>query len=78
MNIVRVLGGPHTREDMERVQRYLPDNYHAERHIDPSVGGDGAMSIFVVGEDYAGWTMEDYVRPRLASGLIWLEREEEK
>jgi hypothetical protein len=40
----------------ERVEPYLPMNY--------SVG------CVIAGYDHAGWTLDDYVLPRLASGLI--------
>jgi hypothetical protein len=43
------------------VRNYLPSNYHAI----PTVNGD----IAIFGEDVAGWTFDDYVVPRLASGL---------
>lgn len=53
----------------KRVDAYLPHDYHAEIHV--SAGG--VCEVYVVGEDYAGWTMEDYVVPRLATGLVFLE-----
>lgn len=52
-------------DDLETVRRYLPSNYEAD-----SDGG----SIFIHGEDYAGWTLDGYVIPRLASGL-WFAKE---
>ena len=51
------------RRDLEHVQAYLPANYTASR----TPAGD----ILITGEDVAGWTLHDYVIPRLASGLIW-------
>ena len=48
------------RSPIDTVQRYLPWNYHA-------IMTDGG--IVIKGEDNAGWTMTDYVIPRLASGL---------
>ena len=45
---------------LETVRRYLPSNYTAD-----SDGG----SIWIHGEDVGGWTLEDYVLPRLHSGL---------
>ena len=45
---------------LETVRRYLPSNYTAD-----SDGG----SIWIHGEDVAGWTLTDYVLPRLHSGL---------
>lgn len=47
---------------LDEVRRYLPSNYTAD-----SDGG----SIFIHGVDSAGWTLTDYVIPRLASGLIF-------
>lgn len=48
----------------EQVQAYLPDNYHA-------VVIDGRVEIH--GHDVAGWTLDGYVLPRLASGLHFAE-----
>lgn len=51
-------------EDVEliRVKRFLPSNYDAR------IVNDG---ILIVGNDNAGWTLDGYVIPRLASGLIF-------
>jgi len=48
---------------LETVQRYLPGNYEARP------GDDG--SIVIEGEDRHGWTLDGYVIPRLASGMIY-------
>lgn len=48
--------------DLEKVRAYLPSNYTADLS-----GG----RVIITGHDDAGWTMEDYVLPRLASGLIF-------
>jgi hypothetical protein len=45
----------------DRVRNYLPSNY--------SVIGFDAEYVYVTGHDDAGWTLDDYVIPRLASGL---------
>lgn len=29
------------------------------------------LGFVIAGEDKAGWTLDDYVKPRYASGLIW-------
>lgn len=47
----------------DTVARYLPGNYE--------VVAEGQTMIVIEGEDNAGWTMDDYVIPRLASGLIY-------
>jgi hypothetical protein len=65
-------------------EAYLPDNYEIvaeliERETRFScVAPDGVeakdKTVFVIeGEDSHGWTMEDYVIPRYASGLTWVE-----
>jgi hypothetical protein len=46
------------------VADYLPANYSVLRQ-DP----DG-QGVLIVGEDDHGWTMDEYVLPRLASGLM--------
>lgn len=48
---------------LDTVARYLPSNYEA------TAGPDGA--VIVTGHDEAGWTLDSYVLPRLASGLMW-------
>ena len=44
------------------VRAYLPHNY--------KVVAEGKTMIVIEGEDDAGWTLDSYVIPRLASGLI--------
>ena len=55
-----VIGGLGAK-DLQLIQSYMPDNYKARR-----CEGD----IVIEGEDVAGWTLTEYVIPRLASGLI--------
>jgi hypothetical protein len=52
---------------LQTVRRFLPSNYtaHAEFWM--------KWEIVITGEDRAGWTLDDYVIPRLASGLYWAE-----
>lgn len=51
---------------LEGVKAYLPSNYTA--HLE----GDLMWPIIVIeGHDDAGWTLDGYVIPRLASGLIF-------
>lgn len=47
--------------DADTVRQYLPGNYHVLSHTD--------TETVIGGRDNAGWTLEDYVLPRLASGL---------
>ena len=46
------------------VAEYLPNNYKVVR-VDQN--GQG---LVIAGEDDHGWTLDDYVIPRLGSGLI--------
>ncbi|NCG18457.1 MAG: hypothetical protein GWP91_05535 [Rhodobacterales bacterium] len=45
-----------------RVDAYMPSNYVTIMHT---------HSLFVIGRDNAGWTLTDYVLPRLASGGVF-------
>ena len=46
------------------VAAYLPSNYEV-------VGITPAGLVIIAGIDEAGWTLDGYVIPRLASGLHW-------
>jgi hypothetical protein len=56
--------------DAEQVARYLPENYEVYGHRFPE-GPSGPIVVLIRGYDDCGWTMGDYVIPRLASGLLW-------
>lgn len=63
-------------DDVGVVAKYLPENYSVE-HLVENVDSEGWPShwpypnaIVVSGYDVAGWTLDGYVLPRLASGLI--------
>ena len=58
----RIKGGA---DSLAQVQNYLPRNYTASQSPDGT--------IFISGYDNAGWTLDGYVIPRLASGLIFAE-----
>lgn len=49
-------------DDRVVLEKYLPSGYQV-------IGRDGDYWL-LGGEDYAGWTLDDYVIPRLGSGLI--------
>ncbi len=53
------------------VSAYLPDNYRVVEGVGGKV--DGKPFYFVAGHDSAGWTLDGYVIPRLASGLMSCE-----
>ena len=56
------------------VARYLPSNYEIVGLIFPDIADQVLPDIVVIqGTDVAGWTLDDYVIPRLASGLIRAE-----
>jgi hypothetical protein len=52
---------------LEEVQRYLPEGWNAV--IAASTANDEDV-IVAWGEERAGWTVDGYIIPRLASGLI--------
>lgn len=53
------------------VKDYLPSNYTAKERIAGwTLSGYAGACIEIEGYDIAGWTLDDYVIPRLASGLI--------
>ena len=57
----------------EHVQNYLPVGYNAKiEYLPGNQAGktSNAMRIVIRGYDIAGWTLGDYVIPRLASGMI--------
>jgi len=49
--------------DDDQVAAYLPDNYRV-------VGSVDGQTV-IAGRDVAGWTLDAYVIPRLASGLYF-------
>ena len=62
----------------QEAEAYLPDNYRVIHELGPSIARwDTRLSrgpMFVIeGEDKAGWTLDDYVIPRYASGIIACE-----
>jgi hypothetical protein len=52
-------------EDEEVIEAYLPRNY--------TILWSGEEGVVVCGRDDAGWTLHDYVIPRLGSGLYYAE-----
>jgi hypothetical protein len=61
-----VTGARNARE----VFAYLPDNY---RVTGEGYTIAGRPTVTIAGEDRAGWTLDGYVIPRLASGLMFAE-----
>ena len=63
-----IVSNARTRSEAEA---YLPDNYVV---IHAHIGATHTKPLFVIeGEDKAGWTLDGYVTPRYASGLIQCE-----
>lgn len=52
---------------LSEVRAYLPENYTVF-HTSPNPSG---VHVVIGGKDDAGWTLDGYVLPRLASGLIY-------
>lgn len=51
-----------------QIAAYLPKEYHVS-HTLSNVNDFGDVEVVIHGHDFAGWTAEDYVVPRLQSGL---------
>jgi hypothetical protein len=47
------------------VGAYLPENYYIVQTVDEP---DGRCKVVISGHDVAGWTLDDYVIPRLGTG----------
>lgn len=63
------------RDAPDVVARYLPSNYRVIATVDQANKADEfdfefGPCVVIEGEDRAGWTLDAYVLPRLASGLI--------
>ena len=56
-------------DDQKHVEAYLPHGY--EVVAETTDERDGKTVFVIAGEDFAGWTLDGYVIPRLGSGLIW-------
>ena len=62
--------------ELDRIAAYLPAGWAVSRRpMGPLRADHYRASVWAVisGEDRAGWTWGEYVRPRLASGLIFPE-----
>jgi hypothetical protein len=57
----------------ERVNSYLPSNYEV---IESDIAGRDGDSVLIGGHDTAGWTLESYIIPRLASGGMFAVEDE--
>ena len=57
----------HANDTVSEVGQYLPQNYSV---IGIALEGKG---VIIAGHDHHGWTLNEYVIPRLASGLIVCE-----
>ena len=51
---------------LERVRAYLPESYKVSYN-------SLTKQFMITGHDVAGWTLDGYVIPRLASGLVFAE-----
>lgn len=51
-----------------RIQAYMPGNYQVTG-IGPAPEGERFLRVHIAGQDRQGWTLDEYVIPRLASGL---------
>lgn len=58
-------------QQAERIRAYLPSNYSLAHDGRVTEIGQFASGYLIVGNDNAGWTLGEYVIPRLASGMIF-------
>lgn len=58
---------------MDEIARFLPSNYEIADEVIENEDSIYSARMFIRGHDVAGWTLDGYVIPRLASGLIWAE-----
>jgi hypothetical protein len=70
-----IITGARSRRELEA---YLPDNYRVIHELVETVerrpSGNTLAPVYVIqGKDDRGWTLDAYVKPRLASGLIYAE-----
>ena len=59
---------------LREAEAYLPGNYEVVGHFTEPFFSNTRRDVFVIaGHDSAGWTLDEYVIPRYASGLISCE-----
>lgn len=58
---------------VREVEAYLPSNYGLMESFEEERFGRVSVVVIIGGHDSAGWTLDGYVIPRLASGLIACE-----
>ena len=60
---------------LEEIRAYLPYGWQVHARPMGPLDDDGRARLWAVvtGEDRAGWTFDEYVAPRLASGLLFAE-----
>lgn len=56
---------------VEQLKAYMPGNYEVVGRT--PIGASNTVSVLIAGRDVAGWTLDGYVIPRLASGLYYAE-----
>lgn len=54
---------------VEQLKAYMPANYEVLGRT--PIGGTNTVSVLIGGRDIAGWTLDGYVIPRLASGMYY-------
>jgi hypothetical protein len=57
------------RVDRDQIARYLPSNYRVLGQFQEG----SRQVVLIAGTDRHGWTLDDYVAPRLGSGLYGMQ-----
>jgi hypothetical protein len=53
----------------DQIAAYMPGNYKVLGRT--PIKGTNTVQVLIGGRDVAGWTLDDYVLPRLASGMYY-------
>jgi hypothetical protein len=61
----------HGARSADEVAAYLPTGYHVFSTLLDHL--NGRLQVTIRGVDQQGWTLDDYVLPRLASGMLFGE-----
>ena len=71
-NVAPRFAAVHGARSVKEVEAYLPRGYAVmESFLIPPT--ERRLVVVIGGQDDAGWTLDDYVSPRLASGLMVCE-----
>ena len=53
------------------IKSYLPENYYAVSHMYEGIDKEMQTDVIIYGHDHRGWTLHEYVMPRLESAMYF-------